>query len=164
MNPFVEIWAVLIGKDPRDYNEELQLAKQKKKNQVQEISKEEQCFTYMGKTVVFCRKCGAQLPADSIFCGSCGEKIVSVHSIERTNSVPLVKPKKRIAITITVLGLLLVSLFIVFININTCDTCGKRFWGKGYRDIVNVGYGNAYLCEDCAGNYYGADMEYFKNR
>ena len=38
----------------------------------------ERAISPTNKTVLFCRKCGARIPADSAYCQKCGEKVIHV--------------------------------------------------------------------------------------
>ena len=56
---------------------------------------------------MYCRKCGAPLPEDAIYCGNCGEKIINGCAIKKTQS-------NKMYIIIVVLFLVITTIGYIF--------------------------------------------------
>ena len=61
---------------------------------------------------MYCRKCGAPLPEDAIYCGNCGEKIINGCAIKKTQS-------NKMYIIIAVLFLVITTIGYIFTQVDS---------------------------------------------
>lgn len=116
----------------------------------------------------FCIKCGKQLESDERFCSACGAPIAKSNVVRENSDLKNQSTSEKLEndndqvksgkVRWMIVGLLVI-LLILFCGSsrNTCDWCGKAFFGSGYYDILDS---DVTICEDCAKDYYDTWFPY----
>ncbi len=125
-----------------------------------------------------CKNCGYEVAEGELFCSACGTRVSFsskqeasganfsggfVQSIKKgigstevinkvkskVNSVDKAKRKKICIVSVT--AIILIIAVSLFINVHTCERCGRIYMGKGYN--FHGEFNDYQICRDCFMDY-----------